>query len=82
MTFQIVRMIEGTPATIYVDDLEAAADQLGLTICGTETRQSLRPILQGMPKILGFVGPCYGGTLGGVDVIRYEDQAVYAEFSQ
>ena len=82
MAFEIVQMVEGTPATIYVDSIEEAAERLGLTVTGTETRTNLRPCLQGKPKIAGYVGPCYGGNVGGVDVIRYEDQAVYQALSQ
>ena len=82
MAFEIVQMIEGTPATIYVDSIEDAAKRLGLTVTGIETRTNLRPCLQGQPKIAGFVGPCYGGEVGGVDVIRYEDIQSYRAFSQ
>jgi hypothetical protein len=82
MAFQIVQMVEGIPATIYTDSIEDAAQRLGLTFNGVETRTNLRPCLQGKPKIAGFVGPCYGGNVGGVDVIRYEDRAAYAEFSK
>ena len=82
MAFQIVQMIDGTPATIYTDSIEEAVDRLGLTLNGVETRTNLRPCLQGQPKIAGFVGPCYGGNECGVDVIRYEDHEAYRAFSQ
>lgn len=82
MAFQIVQMIEGIPATIYTDSIEDAVQRLGLSFNGIETRTNLRSCLQGKPKIAGFVGPCYGGNVDGVDVIRYEDRAAYAEFSK
>ena len=82
MAFQFVQMIAGNPATMYADTIEEAVERLGLTLNGTETRTNLRPCLQGKPRIAGFVGPCYGGNEGGVEVIRYEDQASYRAFSQ
>lgn len=82
MAFEIVQMVEGLPATIYVDNIEEAAARLGLILNGVETRTNLRPCLQGQPKIVGFVGPCYGGNIAGVDVIRYEDPETYRELSQ
>jgi hypothetical protein len=82
MSFQIVQMIEGVIASVYADNIEDAAHRLGLTLVGIETRRNLRPCLQGQPKIWGFVGPCYGGTVAGIDVIRYEDANVYREVSQ
>ncbi|TKA93815.1 hypothetical protein FAZ78_25855 [Cereibacter changlensis] len=51
---------------------------LGLTITGVERRTTLRPCLQGQPKIAGMIGPCYGGEDDGVPVIRYEDAATHA----
>lgn len=82
MAYQIVQMIEGVPATIYTDSIEDAAQRLGLTFMGIENRTTLRPCLQGKPRIAGFVGPCYGGNVDGVDVVRYEDRAAYEAFSQ
>mgnify|MGYP001170169182 FL=1 len=82
MGFEIVQMIEGVAATIYADNIQEAAKRLGLTLKGTETRTNLQTCLQRQPKISGFIGPCYGGNVGGVDVIRYEDQAVYQALSQ
>jgi hypothetical protein len=82
MSFQIVQVIEGVIASVYSDNIEDAAKRLGLTLVGIETRRNLRPCLQGQPKISGFIGPCYGGTVAGIDVIRYEDANDYQEFSQ
>lgn len=82
MAFEIVQMVAGLPSTVYVDNIEEAAARLGLTFNGVETRTNLRPCLQGQPKIAGFVGPCYGGSIAGVDVIRYEDRETYGELSQ
>ena len=82
MAFQIVQMIEGLPASIYADDIEDAVQRLGLTLAGVETRTNLRLCLQGKPKIMGYVGPCYGGTVGGVDIIRYEDPEICSALSQ
>ncbi|WP_435171729.1 hypothetical protein [Falsirhodobacter sp. 1013] len=79
MGYQIVQQIEGASASIITDDLHGTAANLGLEIYGIETRANLRPCLQGQPKIRGYVGPCYGGEVDGVPVIRYEDAATYRE---
>ena len=82
MAEKFVQMIEGNLASLFTDSIEEAQARLGLIPNGIETRTNLRPCLQGQPKFAGVIGPCYGGTVNGVDVIRYEDAAAYRKFSQ
>lgn len=82
MSFELVQSINGLLATVYADDLAQLVENMGLELNGVETRTCLRPCLQGQPKIRGFIGPCYGGEVNGVPVIRYEDAAAYRELSQ
>lgn len=46
-------------------------------IDGKEDRTNLKKELQGQPKVRGFLGPMWDGTLDGKNVIRYETQEVY-----
>ena len=78
MPYKLVFMADGAPTAVATDDLAFACANLGLTITGVERRATLRPCLQGQPKIAGMIGPCYGGEDDGVPVIRYEDAATHA----
>lgn len=82
--FEIVTMTDDNGMSrVVTDDLAAWVENMGTMITGTETRASLRPELQGQPKIAGFSGPCWGGlSKTGEPIIRYEDRDTYAALSQ
>ncbi|CAB4203434.1 hypothetical protein UFOVP1382_50 [uncultured Caudovirales phage] len=52
------------------------------TSIGTVTSGSLRPQLQGQPKLKGLLGPMWNGEKNGVAYVRYETQEHYNDLSQ
>lgn len=84
VVFEIVTMTDDCgPCRVMTDDLVAWVEDMGTRITGIETRATLRPELQGQPRLLGFAGPCWGGqTAIGEPIIRYEDRAISAAQSR
>jgi hypothetical protein len=74
VSYKIVQTVEGHMIVTCPTDIYAWAEAIGRSVYHVPNLR-LRPELQLQPRIHGFCGPMYDGEVGGVPVIRYEDQA-------
>lgn len=82
MKYRIVRMVGNAVSVtefdaVTPDEAISAAAARGYGFTYFNSNRSQREELIGQPKFKGVLGPMWDG-----DAIRYEDQAVYREFSQ
>lgn len=77
MKYEIILTIEGGYITSRPTDIFAWASVSDVRISGINENPAHRAELRGQPKLVGFVGPLWGGD----GVIRYEDHRAYLAMS-